>query len=74
MKQSKVIILKQTREDAPDLSDTPGGNTRIYQFPYLTDDIIEDAMRIVRDRFPIGKDNQISSRNYLMIKSTTKDH
>ena len=46
------------REDALDLSDTPGeGNTTIYQFPYLTDDIIEDAMRIVRDRFPIGKDN-----------------
>ena len=46
------------KEDAPDLSDTPEeGNTTIYQLPYLTNDIIEDAMRIVRDRFPIGKDN-----------------
>ena len=46
------------KEDAPDLSDTPEeGNTTIYQLPYLTDDIIEDAMRIVRDRFPIGKEN-----------------
>ena len=46
------------REDAPDLSDTPGeGNTTFYQFPYLTDDIIEYAMQVVRERFPIGKEN-----------------